>query len=123
MALRILSSHYYPQIQCFRDGMHTRQTHRPTRKINQKTARAMLNWSHFTFRQRLLHKAREYPHVTVAVCTEEYTTRTCGASECGRVNPSFSGKVFKCAFCPFACDRDVNGARNIALKFLTESCT
>ena len=31
------------------------------RKIQSKTARQMMTWSHFCFRQHLLHKSREYP--------------------------------------------------------------
>ncbi len=43
------------------------------RKINSKTARSMLGWSHFRFRQRLLNKVREYPWVKVGICDEHYT--------------------------------------------------
>ncbi|CAG8631120.1 8727_t:CDS:2, partial [Scutellospora calospora] len=31
------------------------------RKINSKTMRMMLKWSHFSFQQHLIHKIREYP--------------------------------------------------------------
>src|SRR5947209_17139018 len=31
------------------------------RKIHSKTARQMMTWSHYRFRQYLLHKSREYP--------------------------------------------------------------
>ncbi len=37
------------------------------RKINIETTRKMLNWSHFTFRQRLKHKAKEYGAVAYEV--------------------------------------------------------
>jgi transposase len=33
---------------------------RMNRKINAETTRKMLNWSHFIFRQRLIHKAKEF---------------------------------------------------------------
>lgn len=88
------------------------------RRIHTKTVRNMLHWSHYRFRQRLRFKAGEYPGVEVKVVTEEYTTRTCGV--CGHVRPRFGGKHFLCPSCKWRCDRDVNGARNILLKYLSE---
>ena len=88
------------------------------RKINNKTARAILTWSHYLFRQRLLNKSREFPWVKVVIVTEEYTSKTCGS--CGKLNQSLgSKKDFKCS-CGYEADRDVNGARNILLKFISE---
>jgi putative transposase len=40
---------------------------RMNRKMNAETTRKMLNWSHFTFRQRLKHKAKEYGAVAYEV--------------------------------------------------------
>ena len=92
---------------------------RSTRRIRSKTARAMLTWSHYAFRQFLLHKSREYPWCKIVVVTEEYTSKTCGG--CGALHAKLGGsKVFKCPACGFTVDRDANGARNILLKFLTE---
>ena len=94
------------------------------RKINSQTARAMLTWAQFRFRQRLLAKQREYPQCNVIICDEVDTTRTCGA--CGVINKRVGGgKVFRCSHsrgCGFVCSRDVNGARNILLRFLTLHC-
>jgi transposase len=78
-----------------------RMVKRARRKINSKTARSMLTWSHYGFRQYLMHKVREYPGVTVKLCTEEYTSKTCGA--CGQLNDGLGGsKRFRCpnALCP-----------------------
>ena len=83
------------------------------RRINSKTARAMMTWSHYKFRQMLIAKAEETGTKVVAV-TEEYTTKTCGA--CGHVREKFSGKHFRCPGCGFECDRDINGARNVLIK-------
>ena len=92
---------------------------RGKRRIKSKTARAMLTWSHYRFRMHLLHKQREYPWCTVYLCTEEYTSKTC--TGCGHLHHTLGGnKVFKCPACKIHIDRDVNGARNILLKFLTE---
>jgi putative transposase len=77
-----------------------RMVKRAGRKINSKTARSMLTWSHYGFRQYLMHKVREYPGVT-KLCTEEYTSKTCGA--CGQLNDGLGGsKRFRCpnALCP-----------------------
>jgi hypothetical protein len=35
-----------------------------TRKINATVVKRTLTWSHFKFRERLKHKAREYPDCT-----------------------------------------------------------
>ena len=89
------------------------------RKISSKTAWAMLTWSHYRFKQRLLFKAQEYPHCKVLIVNEAYTSKTCG--QCGKIHDKLgASKVFKCHSCAFTWDRDWNGARNVLLKFLTE---
>ena len=88
---------------------------RNQRKIASKTARAMLTWSHYRFKQRLLFQRQEYPWCKVVICDEAYTSMTCGL--CGALNHQLGGaKVFKCPSCGAVLDRDVNGARNILLK-------
>ncbi|CAG8843688.1 29051_t:CDS:2, partial [Gigaspora margarita] len=52
----------------------------------------MCTSSHFRLRQHLVHKAREYPWCRIILCTEEYTKL----------------------------DRDINGAHNILLRYLTK---
>lgn len=91
---------------------------RKSRKINGKVARAMYTWSHYKFQQRLLHKTREYPHCRVVICDEDFTSKTCG--RCGFVHEKLGGnKTFKCPSCHVSLDRDVNGARNILLRYMT----
>ena len=88
------------------------------RKINCKAARAMLTWSHYRFKVRLLHKVREFPWCKVIICDEAYTSKTCG--KCGSIHDKLgSSKVFTCPECNFTLDRDVNGARNILIRYLT----
>jgi putative transposase len=88
---------------------------RSRRKINLKTARKMLTWSHYRFKTRLMNKAREYPNCRVIICGEEYTSQTC--SECGYLHRKIGGaKKFKCLQCNQESDRDFNAARNILLK-------
>jgi putative transposase len=92
---------------------------RGQRRIGSKTARAMCTWSHFRFRQHLIHKACEYPWCQVVICTEEYTSKTCGF--CGYIHKKLGGsKEFCCPQCKTKLDRDINGARNILLRYLTK---
>ena len=87
---------------------------RKVRKIGKKTVRSMLHWSHFAFRQRLIHKASQYD-CEVHVLGEEYTTKVC--TQCGYYNPKIKcEKVLKCRCCKLRIDRDVSGARNIFIK-------
>jgi putative transposase len=88
---------------------------RSRRKINSKTARNMLTWSHYRFKMRLMNKAREYPNCRVIICGEEYTSQTC--SECGYLHRKIGGlKKFKCPGCNQESERDFNAARHILLK-------
>lgn len=85
-----------------------------TRKINSKTARAMLTWSHYRFRCRLLEKASQLG-CSVHVKTEEFTSKTC--TSCGNVKENLGGaKTYICTKCGVRVDRDLNGARNIFMK-------
>jgi putative transposase len=87
---------------------------RKTRKLGSKTARAMVAWAHYRFRQRLLWKAPQ-ADCKVVICGEEYTSKTCG--KCGWMHTKLEGsKTFNCQQCHLSVDRDVNGARNILLK-------
>jgi putative transposase len=84
------------------------------RKIGKKSVRQMLNWRHYTFRQRLLMSLKE-EHTKVHIRGEEYTSKTC--TNCMNINYSLGGsKVYKCKNCKVRLDRDVNGARNIFIK-------
>ncbi|NBP03464.1 MAG: transposase [Proteobacteria bacterium] len=86
--------------------------------LRKGTRRALYAWSHFLFRQRLLDKAKSYKKCRVLVVDESYTSRTC--TQCGCVNVKYSSKTLLCARCGLFIDRDINGARNVFLKFLTE---
>jgi putative transposase len=91
---------------------------RANRRIGSKTARVMLTWSHFRFRQRLINKKREYPWCDVVICDEHFTSKTCG--NCGFVHHLLGRlKHFTCPRCQIEMDRDINAARNILLRYLT----
>ena len=89
------------------------------RKLGSKSVRAMYTFSHYRFRQRLLHKTREYPDCNVIICDEAYTSKTCG--NCGEIKWNLgSSKVYNCKSCGYIADRDFNGARNILLRYLSK---
>jgi len=78
-----------------------------SRKISGETARAMLTWAHYRFRQRLLFEIQEYPWCKVIICSKAYTSITYG--HCGKLNRELGkNKIFECASCVVA--------------FLTEMC-
>jgi len=96
----------------------SRMVSRGGRKINSKTARSMLTWSHYAFRALLKAKAELYPWVKVIECNEAYTSKTCGC--CGVINHKLGGsKTFRCKACGYIADRDISAARNILLRFLS----
>ena len=74
-----------------------------------------LQLQHYTFRERLKFKGKEY-NCNVIVQDEAYTSKTCG--KCGELNRKLgSSKIFNCSRCKFKYDRDLNGARNIMIKY------
>ncbi|NER01669.1 MAG: transposase [Okeania sp. SIO3C4] len=86
------------------------------RKINRKSVRNMLSWSHYKFAQHLI-QASNRKGVLVVRCNESYTSKTC--SNCGHVHYLLGGsKVFKCPECKAVIPRDINGARNIMIRAL-----
>ena len=65
-----------------------------TCKIGKMSARPLLHWSHYQFRQHLLHKAKKWGK-EVIICTEEFTTKSC--RKCFKLNYGItSEKVFEC---------------------------
>jgi putative transposase len=86
------------------------------RRINTKSVRSMLTWSHYRFQQSLISMA-DKNGVIVVEMNEAYTSKTCG--KCGHIHAKLGGnKVFKCPKCGYVVDRDPNGAFNIMLKAL-----
>jgi putative transposase len=88
------------------------------RKINSKTARNMLTWSHYRFKQTLKFHALKRGCVVHDV-TEEYTSKTC--SKCGKVHEKLGGNAkFVCPSCGNTIPRDWNGAINIFIKSIRD---
>ena len=83
-------------------------TKKKKRKIRSKTARQMLSWSHYRFKQVDQNRA-ELSGCQVIDVTEEFTSKTC--TKCGRIHTKLGGnKVFKCPECGHEINRDFNGA-------------
>jgi len=88
------------------------------RKIRSDTVRKMVTWSHYKFQQRLIHKAKKYGKI-VELCDEHYTSKCC--SNCGNIKWNLKGqKSYYCRECKSRFGRDINGAKNILLKYLIE---
>ena len=93
-------------------------TLKKNRKLNNKTVRNLLTLSHYRFRERLIMKSKIINGLKIIVLGEEYTSKTCG--KCGELNEIGSKKDWKCNKCKVHIDRDINGARNIMIKYMTE---
>jgi len=89
------------------------------RRIRSKTARAMLTWAHYRFKQTLNYLAHKRG-VTVIQVSEAYTSKTC--TRCGHIHTKLGGaKVFKCPNCQHEINRDFNGALGILLRALRDT--
>jgi len=96
-------------------NMSTKSILSKSKNLCKTTKQYCLALSNYLFKQRLQSKCEEYNNIYKEV-DESYTSKTCGG--CGNINESLgSKKVFECN-CTFICDRDVNGARNILIKYL-----
>ena len=85
---------------------------------NRYLNRSLLQLKHFLFQQRLKAKCL-LRQCTLDICTEEYTSKTCGG--CGVLNDVGCSEIYTCSKCNLIVDRDVNGARNIGIKRLNET--
>jgi putative transposase len=85
-----------------------------SKKLSKGTKRTMMNLSSYKFQQRLIHNA-ELTGSSVKIVNEAYTSQTCGY--CGNLKKT-SDEHIKCDGCHAEYDRDINGARNIYLKYL-----
>lgn len=89
------------------------------RKIRSKTARALLTWAHYRFKQTLKHQAQKRS-VTVIEVSEAYTSKTC--VRCGYIHTKLGGaRIFKCPNCKHEISRDFNGALGILLRALRDT--
>jgi len=85
--------------------------------LQSSTKRKLQCLSHYKFQQKIkwlcsCNGSKLY------IVDEDYTTKTCG--KCGVLNDVGSNKIFKCHKCGCQLNRDLNGARNIWIKTMTE---
>lgn len=84
------------------------------RKLRSSSVRALINLSHYSFRQKLLSKSKDYDCLVIE-CNEAYTSKTC--TNCGFLHEQLGGnKIFKCPSCNLKIERDIGGSRNILLR-------
>jgi len=84
---------------------------------NKSLNRDLLQLKHYLFKERLVSKCK-LMSCTLDICTEEFTSKTCGV--CGCINDVGTSDILRCNKCNVVIDRDVNGARNIAIKRFNE---
>mmetsp|Transcript_4982 Transcript_4982/g.10368 ORF Transcript_4982/g.10368 Transcript_4982/m.10368 type:complete len:602 (+) Transcript_4982:467-2272(+) len=99
----------------------SKMSRRMERRISKKSIRMMCRWSHFGFRQALIHKAEMFPWCKLVLCQESYTSKTC--NECGTLHHNLgASKIFQCPNpkCNHVADRDVHAARGILLRYLSK---
>jgi putative transposase len=77
---------------------------------------ACLQTRFYEFGQRLKYKC-EKTKTNFQMVNEMYTSKTC--SLCGNYNDKLKGeKVYNCSKCDCSIDRDINGCRNILMKYM-----
>jgi putative transposase len=88
-----------------------------TRQNGKEQRRSMHQWSFNRLRDLLTYKAEECGCVVVDI-DPHHTSQRC--SRCGHVHRSnrCSQSRFKCRNCGFELNADLNGSRNIAVKYL-----
>jgi putative transposase len=96
-------------------NMSTKSIISNTLNIAKVTKKYCITLSHFLFKKRLQEKCIQY-ECSYREIDESYTSKTCGG--CGNLDDDLGNKrTYNCS-CSFNCDRDVNGARNILIKYL-----
>jgi putative transposase len=84
--------------------------------LNKKTKQDLLGLKHYLFQQRLIDYGKKN-NIHVVIVSEIFTTQTCGF--CG-FTFKVDGRYYQCPVCHLLIDRDINAARNILLKYITE---
>ncbi len=94
-----------------------REIRNTTKQNGKEQKRAMHQWTFNRLRDLLVYKAEECGCVVVDV-DPRHTSQRC--SRCGHIHRSNrqSQSRFKCQNCGFELNADLNGSRNIAIKYL-----
>lgn len=83
--------------------------------LNKMSKRVALHMSFNKFTQRLKYKC-ERKKINLQIVSEHLTSKIC--SKCGTYNDVKKDKVYKCRSCGLKIDRDINAAKNIAMRGL-----
>jgi len=81
--------------------------------LSKMTKRVAMKMSFYKFTQRLKYMC-ERKGITLQIVDEAYTSKLC--SNCGGYTDVEGSKEYKCNHCGILIDRDVNGAKNIAMR-------
>jgi len=85
------------------------------KRLNKRVKFVLNAMSHYKFKQHLKHKCLEHG-CKFEIVTEEYTSKCC--SNCGHLSNKYDKDRLKiCPYCPCRNDRDINGSKNILLKY------
>ena len=105
-----------PKFEAQKMVQHINEETERRRVIKSKTARSMMTWAHYRFRDFLKHLALRLGKEVVVV-SEDYTTKGC--SRCGRITEMGGSKTFVCAHCGLRAPRDAKSVRDIFAKHIT----
>jgi transposase len=95
---------------------HELKNYKRKSRLNERVKFVLNHQAHYKFRQHLLSKAKEYGCLCIIV-TEEFTSQLCG--NCGILDSTYINRMKICKHCNYKINRDVNGARNILLKYIS----
>lgn len=88
------------------------------KNLNKKSKAKMAALSHCSFSDLVKQKSREYEKCKFYEVNESFTSKTC--SKCGYQNETLSNKdIYDCEQCNLKIGRDINGARNIMLRYFS----
>ena len=86
------------------------------RNLCSSVKRYINTFSFYKFKEKLKWECNKNKS-NIYIVTEEYTSKTC--TNCGNIKSNLgSNHIYECKNCGLCIDRDINGARNILLKYL-----
>ena len=88
------------------------------KNLNKTSKKKLASLRHCSFLKRLQEKTREYSRTKIFEVSEVYTSKTCTC--CGAIDNDLGNKdIYECKLCNRIIERDITGARNIMLRYLT----
>jgi transposase len=90
------------------------------KQLGRHQKRELQTFSHYTFKQRLIHKCKKYGQ-RLFIIDESYSTKTC--FKCDHINEKVKGRWFKCTKCNHEDHRDINPGKNMLKWYLPKLST